>query len=63
MAQTVIDGLTFVDTNVLLHAEDGREPDRRDLAAGVLAIEHGRRIGGLTIANPFRTSQPQHSEP
>ena len=145
MAQTVIDGLTFVDTNVLLYAEDGREPDRRDLAAGVLAdlwtsgrgvlstqvlqefydnatrklrmppeparrivaqyaewpvvettaqlivsasvlherhsfafwdamiveaallsnattllsedLQHGRRIGGLTVANPFRTSQ------
>ena len=22
-------------------------------------LQHGRRIGGLTIANPFRTSQPQ----
>ena len=36
MAQAVIDGLTFVDTNVLLYAEDGRERDRRDVAARVL---------------------------
>jgi predicted nucleic acid-binding protein len=32
----VIHGLTFVDTNVLLYSEDGRETDRRDVAAGVL---------------------------
>ena len=32
----MIDGLTFVDTNVLIYAEDGRERDRRDVAAGVL---------------------------
>ena len=36
MAQAVIDGLTFVDTNVLLYGEDGRERDRRDVAARVL---------------------------
>jgi predicted nucleic acid-binding protein len=33
----VIAGVTFVDTNVLVYAEDGRELDRRDLAARVLA--------------------------
>ena len=32
--------LTFVDTNVLLYTQD-----RRD----------GRRLGGLTIRNPFRS--------
>jgi predicted nucleic acid-binding protein len=29
-------GLTFVDTNVLVYAEDGREPARRDIAVRVL---------------------------
>ena len=33
----MIAGVTFVDTNVLVYAEDGRELDRRDLAARVLA--------------------------
>ena len=32
----VTDGLTFVDTNVLVYAEDGREPARRAVAVGVL---------------------------
>ena len=32
----MIDGPTFVDTNVLLYAEDGREPDRRAVAGRVL---------------------------
>jgi predicted nucleic acid-binding protein len=32
----VTDGLTFVDTNVLVHAEDGREPARRGVAVRVL---------------------------
>jgi predicted nucleic acid-binding protein len=31
------DGLTFVDTNVLVYAEDGREPARRSVAVRVLA--------------------------
>jgi predicted nucleic acid-binding protein len=35
----VIDGLTFVDTNVLVYAEDGRDAVRRDVA--------GRALGGL----------------
>jgi predicted nucleic acid-binding protein len=32
----VIDGLTFVDTNVLVYAEDGRELARRQVAVSVL---------------------------
>lgn len=32
----VIDGLTFVDTNVLISAEDGGDPARRDVAVRVL---------------------------
>jgi predicted nucleic acid-binding protein len=32
----VIDGLTFVDTNVLIYAEDGGDPARRDVAVRVL---------------------------
>jgi predicted nucleic acid-binding protein len=32
----VTDGLTFVDTNVLIYAEDGREPARRGVAVRVL---------------------------
>ena len=31
------DGLTFVDTNILVYAEDGRETARRDVAARVLS--------------------------
>ena len=32
----MIDGLTFVDTNVLVYAEDGRELARRQVAVSVL---------------------------
>jgi predicted nucleic acid-binding protein len=37
VATAVIDGLTFVDTNVLLYAEDGRDVRRRAVAVDVLA--------------------------
>jgi predicted nucleic acid-binding protein len=37
VATAVIDGLTFVDTNVLVYAEDGRDVRRRAVAVDVLA--------------------------
>jgi predicted nucleic acid-binding protein len=36
VATAVIDGLTFVDTNVLVYAEDGRDVRRRAVAVDVL---------------------------
>ena len=48
MAQAVIDGRTFVDTNVLLYAEDGREPDRRAVAARVLGDLWASGLGVLS---------------
>jgi predicted nucleic acid-binding protein len=36
VAPALIAGLTFVDTNLLVYAEDGREPHRRSIAAAIL---------------------------
>ena len=48
MVQAVIDGPTFVDTNVLLYAEDGREPGRRAVAARVLGDLWASGLGVLS---------------
>lgn len=44
----VIDGLTFVDTNVLVYAEDGREPARRAVAVRILGDLWAADLGVLS---------------
>jgi predicted nucleic acid-binding protein len=44
----VTDGLTFVDTNILVYAEDGRETARRDIAGRVLGELWSSGLGVLS---------------